>query len=70
MRRSCWCTRSASRPRVAAIEFPFFNFQASELGKLLLVVALAGFVVDRIRRLTDRETTSRMALLALIRRCS
>jgi rod shape determining protein RodA len=49
-----------------AIEFPFFNFQASELGKLLLVVALAGFVVDRIRRLTDRETTSRMALLALI----
>ncbi len=49
-----------------AIEFPFFNFQASELGKLLLVVALAAFVVDRIRRLTDRETTSRMALLALI----
>ena len=29
-------------------------------------MALAGFVVDRIRRLTDRETTSRMALLALI----
>jgi rod shape determining protein RodA len=49
-----------------AIEFPFFNFQASELGKLLLVVALAAFMVDRIRRLTDRETTSRMALLAVI----
>jgi len=49
-----------------AIEFPFFNFQASELGKLLLVVALAGFMVDRIRRLTDRETTSRMVLLAVI----
>jgi rod shape determining protein RodA len=49
-----------------AIQFPFFNFQASELGKLLLIVALAGFVVDRIRRLTDRETTSRMALLAVI----
>ena len=49
-----------------AIEFPFFNFQASELGKLLLVVALAGFVVDRIRRLTDRETTSRIVLLALV----
>jgi rod shape determining protein RodA len=30
------------------------------------VVALAAFVVDRIRRLTDRETTSRMALLAVI----
>src|SRR5688572_4575807 len=49
-----------------AIEFGFFNFQASELGKLLLVVALAGFMVDRIRRLTDRETTSRMVLLAVI----
>jgi rod shape determining protein RodA len=56
----------SARGSQRAIEFPFFNFQASELGKLLLVVALAGFVVDRIRRLTDRETTSRMALLALI----
>jgi rod shape determining protein RodA len=49
-----------------AIEFAFFNFQASELGKLLLVVALAAFMVDRIRRLTERETTSRMVLLAVI----
>jgi rod shape determining protein RodA len=49
-----------------AIEFPFFNFQASELGKVLLVVALAGFVVDRMRRLNERETTSRIVLLALI----
>jgi rod shape determining protein RodA len=49
-----------------AIELPFFNFQASELGKVLLVVALSGFMVDRIRRLTDRETTSRMVLLAVI----
>jgi len=49
-----------------AIEFGFFNFQASELGKLLLVVALAAFTVDRLRRLGDRETTSRILLLALI----
>jgi rod shape determining protein RodA len=49
-----------------SIELPFFNFQASELGKLLLIVALAGFAVDRIRRLTDRETTSRLTLLAVI----
>jgi rod shape determining protein RodA len=48
-----------------AIEFGFFNFQASELGKLLLVVALAAFTVDRLRRLGDRETTSRIVLLAL-----
>ena len=49
-----------------AIEVGFFNFQASELGKLLLVVALAGFAVDRTRRLGERETTSRIVLLALI----
>jgi rod shape determining protein RodA len=49
-----------------AIQFGFFNFQASELGKVLLVVALAGFAVDRARRLGERETTSRIVLLALI----
>ena len=49
-----------------AIEFGFFNFQASELGKLLLVVALAAFMVDRMRRLGERETTSRIVLLALV----
>ena len=49
-----------------SIEFGFFNFQASELGKLLLVVALAAFAVDRTRRLHDRETTSRIVLLALV----
>jgi rod shape determining protein RodA len=49
-----------------AIEFGFFNFQAAELGKLLLVVALSAFVVDRTRRLQDRETTSRIVLLALV----
>jgi rod shape determining protein RodA len=49
-----------------AIEFGFFNFQASELGKLLLVIALAAFTVDRARRLNERETTSRIVLLALI----
>jgi rod shape determining protein RodA len=49
-----------------AIEIGFFNFQASELGKVLLVVALAGFAVDRARRLNERETTSRIVLLALI----
>ncbi len=49
-----------------AIALPFFSFQPSELGKLLLIVALAAFMVDRIRRLTDRETTSRMVLLAVI----
>jgi rod shape determining protein RodA len=49
-----------------AIEFGLINFQASELGKLLLVLALSAFVVDRTRRLHDRETTSRIVLLAVI----
>ncbi len=49
-----------------AIEFGFFNFQASELGKLLLAVTLSAFMVDRMRRLGERETTSRIALLALV----
>jgi rod shape determining protein RodA len=49
-----------------SIEVGFFNFQASELGKLLLVLALSAFVVDRTRRLHDRETTSRIVLLALV----
>ena len=49
-----------------AIEFGLVNFQASELGKLLLVVALAAFTVDRMRRLGERETTSRIVLLALV----
>jgi rod shape determining protein RodA len=47
------------------ISLPFFQFQPSELGKVLLVVALAGFAVDRARRLHERQTTARMMLLAL-----
>jgi rod shape determining protein RodA len=56
----------SARGSKRAIEFPFFNFQASELGKLLLVLALSAFTVDRMRRLGERETTSRIALLALV----
>jgi rod shape determining protein RodA len=56
----------SARGSQRAIEFGLVNFQASELGKLLLVVALAAFVVDRMRRLHDRETTSRIVLLAVV----
>jgi rod shape determining protein RodA len=56
----------SARGSKRAIALPFFSFQPSELGKVLLIVALAAFMVDRIRRLTDRETTSRMVLLAVI----
>jgi rod shape determining protein RodA len=47
------------------IELPFFQFQPSELGKVLLIVALSAFVVDRSRRLGERESTARLLLLAL-----
>jgi rod shape determining protein RodA len=49
-----------------AISLPFFSFQASELGKVLLILALSSFVVDRARRLRERETTARVMLAALV----
>ena len=49
-----------------AIALPFFSFQASELGKLLVVLAISAFMVDRIRRIHDRDTTARVVLAALI----
>ncbi|MGI8579844.1 MAG: rod shape-determining protein RodA [Solirubrobacteraceae bacterium] len=48
------------------IDLPFFRVQPSELGKVLLVLALAGFVVDRARWLNERRTTARIVLLALL----
>ena len=57
---------TATRGSKRWIELPFFRFQPSELGKVLLIVALAGFVVDRSRRLEERDTTSRTMLLALV----
>jgi rod shape determining protein RodA len=56
---------AATRGARSWIELPFFRFQPSELGKVLLIVALAGFIVDRLRRLHERETTARLMLLAL-----
>jgi rod shape determining protein RodA len=55
----------ATRGTKAWIELPFFNFQPSEVGKVLLAVALAGFVVDRMRRM-GRETTARIMILGLV----
>ncbi|MFL5825219.1 MAG: rod shape-determining protein RodA [Thermoleophilaceae bacterium] len=56
----------ATRGSKRWISFPFFNFQPSELGKLLLILALAGFLVDRTRRMSERDTTRRIMLLALL----
>ena len=48
------------------IPFPLFQIQSSEFGKVLLILALAGFVVDRSRRLHEWRTTVRIVLLALL----
>jgi rod shape determining protein RodA len=49
-----------------SIQLPFFSFQASELGKVLVVLTLAAFLVDRARMLHDRDTTARTLLVALV----
>jgi rod shape determining protein RodA len=54
-----------TRGAKAWIELPFFTFQPSEIGKVLLVVALSAFVVDRMRRM-GRQTTARVMLLGLV----
>jgi rod shape determining protein RodA len=48
-----------------AINLPLFQFQGSELGKVLLILSLAGFLVDRARRIGERDTTARVMLLML-----
>ena len=55
----------ATRGAKSWIPLPGFHFQPSELGKVLLVVALAGFLVDRMRSM-GRHTTARITLLGLI----
>jgi rod shape determining protein RodA len=56
----------SARGSKRAIQLGFFNFQPSELGKVLLVLTLSAVVVDRIRKLGDAETTSRVMLLAVV----
>lgn len=55
----------AARGSRRAFEFPFFSFQPSELGKLLLVLALAGFVIDGARRGSQVQRTVRYLVLGL-----
>lgn len=55
----------AARGSRRAFDFPFFSFQPSELGKLLLVLALAGFVIDGARRGSARQRTVRYLCLGL-----
>ncbi len=55
---------TATRGAQRWIELPFFTFQPSEIGKLLLVLALAGFAIDRVRRYeSEWRRTVRLLLL-------
>jgi rod shape determining protein RodA len=56
---------AAARGSRRWIELPYFRFQPSELAKLLLVVALAAFVIERTRRGTPARQTLRILALGL-----
>jgi rod shape determining protein RodA len=47
------------------IDLGFFRFQPSEFGKLLIVLALAGFLADRFRRMSELRTSLTAIALAL-----
>ena len=48
------------------IPLPLFQFQSSEFGKVLLILALGAFLVDRARRLNEWRTMLRIVVLALL----
>jgi rod shape determining protein RodA len=56
----------SAKGSLRAINLPLFSFQASELGKVLLIVSLAALLVERSRKLGDRDTTVRLMIAALV----
>jgi rod shape determining protein RodA len=48
------------------LDLGFFRFQPSEFGKVLFVLALAGFLAERSRRLNEPRTTLTAVGLALV----
>ena len=57
---SVFVLASSTRGSHRWISLPFFQLQPSELGKALLVIALAGFGVEYARRIDDSQTTLRL----------
>jgi rod shape determining protein RodA len=57
---------SATRGSKRWIDLPFFTFQPSELGKILLVCALAGFAIDRGRHLSARQRSARLMAMGFL----
>jgi rod shape determining protein RodA len=56
---------AAARGSRRRIELPFFGFQPSEFGKVLLIVALSAFVIERVRRGSDVRRTIQILILGL-----
>jgi rod shape determining protein RodA len=56
----------AARGSTRWIDVGFFTFQPSEFGKLLFVLAIAGFVADRARAAADPTSTMRVIGLGLV----
>jgi rod shape determining protein RodA len=57
---------AAARGSQRWIELPFFQFQPSELGKVLLILVLAAVVIDRMPGASDLRRTGRVLLLGAI----
>ncbi len=57
---------SVTKGSRARSSFGFFELQSSEVGKVLLILALAAVIVDRVRQIGDRQTTAVVMLLALV----
>jgi len=56
---------AAARGSRRWIELPYFRFQPSELAKVLLIVSLAAFVIERTRRGADPRQTARLLMIGL-----
>jgi rod shape determining protein RodA len=56
---------AAARGSRRWIELPYFRFQPSELAKVLLIVSLAAFVIERTRRGYEARQTARLLLIGL-----
>lgn len=56
---------AAARGSRRWIELPYFQFQPSELAKILLAVSFAAFVIERLRRSNDGRQTLRLLGIGL-----
>jgi rod shape determining protein RodA len=57
---------AAARGSRRRIELPYFGFQPSEFGKVLLVAALAAFVIESARRGNEARQTIRILAIGLM----